>query len=178
VLFSTGWMVMGSEILVIFAFQIFFGYIYFKIGIIVTVFLSGLLPGAIWGRRWAHRPRRVLILADAGLIGLLGVTFIAVHAGDRLPQAIYLILAFGISLACGLQIPAALHVKGDGSAAATAIFSADLIGAALGTLVMSTILIPYMGITGAIGGLFVLKLVSLLMAGMLHGKPFAKTVSD
>jgi spermidine synthase len=178
VLFSTGWMVMGSEILVIFAFQIFFGYIYFKIGIIVTVFLSGLLPGAIWGRRWAHRPRRVLILADAGLIGLLGVTFIAVHAGDRLPQAIYLILAFGISLACGLQIPAALHVMGDRSAAATGVFSADLIGAALGTLVMSTILIPYVGITGAIGGLFVLKLVSLLMAGMLHGKPFAKTVSD
>ncbi|MCK4468160.1 MAG: hypothetical protein KAU60_07395, partial [Desulfobacterales bacterium] len=32
VLFSTGCMTMGSEILVIFAFQIFFGYIYFQIG--------------------------------------------------------------------------------------------------------------------------------------------------
>jgi spermidine synthase len=177
VLFSTGWMVMGSEILVIFAFQIFFGYIYFKIGIIVTVFLSGLLPGAVWGRRWAHRPRRVLILTDAGLIGLLGAIFIAVHAGDRLPQAIYLILAFAISLACGLQIPAALQVLGDRSAAATGVFSADLIGAAFGTLVMSTLLIPYAGIPGAIASLFALKLSSLFMAGLLHGNSFAKTVS-
>jgi spermidine synthase len=178
VLFSTGWTAMGSEILIIFAFQIFFGYIYFKIGLIVTVFLSGLLPGAVWGRRLAHRPRRVLMLADAGILALLGVSFVLVHAGDRLPQAVYLLLGFMISLACGLQIPPALRMMKDRSAAVTGVFSADLIGAAFGTLVMSTIWIPYMGITGAIGGLILLKLVSLLMAGMLHEKPFAQTVSD
>jgi spermidine synthase len=177
VMFSTGWMAMGSEILVIFAFQIFFGYIYFKIGIIVTVFLSGLLPGAIWGRRLAHRPHRLLILADAALLGLIVVIFIVVHAGDRLPQAIYLIIGFAVSLACGLQIPAALHAKADQGSVAAGVFSADLIGAALGTLVMSTIWIPYVGIPGAIGGLFVIKLISLLMTVMLHGKPFAKRIS-
>ncbi|MGE5257908.1 MAG: hypothetical protein ACM3KE_14615, partial [Hyphomicrobiales bacterium] len=161
VLFTTGWMTMGSEILVIFAFQIFFGYIYFQIRIIVTVFLAGLLPGALWGRRLAHRARSVLILADAGLIGLLAVTFAAVHLGDRLPGAFYLVLGFGISLACGLQFPAALRLRGDGGIAATGVFSADLIGAAFGTLVTSTILIPYFGITGAIGGLLGLKLMSI-----------------
>ena len=41
VLFSTGFMVMGSEILVIFAFQVYYGYIYTQIGLIVTVFLAG-----------------------------------------------------------------------------------------------------------------------------------------
>ena len=57
VLFSTGWTVMGSEILVIFAFQIFFGYIYFQIGLIVTVFLAGLLPGAWFGERMRYRSK-------------------------------------------------------------------------------------------------------------------------
>jgi spermidine synthase len=177
VLFSTGWMTMGSEILVIFVFQIFFGYIYFQIGIIITVFLAGLLPGALWGRRLVHRARSVLILADAGLIGLLALSLAAVHLGDRLPAAFYLVLGFGISAACGVQFPAALHLKGDAGAAATGLFSADLIGAAFGTLVTSTILIPYGGITGAIGGLFGLKLMSLCMAGTLHDTHIAKTIS-
>ena len=165
VLFSTGWMTMGSEILVIFAFQIFFGYIYFQIGIIVTVFLAGLLPGALWGRRLAARARRVLMLSDIALIGLLAATFAAVHAGDRLGQAFYLFLGFTVSFACGLQFPAALRLRGDDGRAATGVFSADLIGAALGTLVTSTILIPYLGITGAIGALMGLKVLSLLIAG-------------
>jgi spermidine synthase len=178
VLFSTGWTTMGSEILVIFAFQIFFGYIYFKIGIIVTVFLAGLLPGALWGRRFAARPRRVLILSELALIGLLGATFAAVHTGDRLGQAFYLLLGFTVSFTCGLQFPAALRLKGDDSRAATGVFSADLIGAALGTLVTSTILIPYLGITGAIDALLGLKVLSLLIAGTLHEKPVAKTIPD
>ncbi len=176
ILFSTGWMTMGSEILVIFAFQIFFGYIYFQIGIIVTVFLAGLLPGALWGRRLAARGRAVLILSDVALIALLGATLAAVHAGDRLGQAFYLFLGFTVSFACGLQVPAALRLRGDSGRAVTAVFSADLIGAALGTLVTSTILIPYLGITGAIGALLGLKVLSLLIAGTLHEDPVAKTV--
>jgi spermidine synthase len=178
VLFSTGWMTMGSEILIIFAFQIFFGYIYFQIGIIVTVFLAGILPGALWGRRLAARARRVLILSDMALIGLLGVTFAAVHAGDNLGQVFYLFLGFMVSFACGVQFPAALRLRGDDGRAATGVFSADLIGAALGTLVTSTILIPYLGITGAIGVLMGLKLLSLLIAGTLHEDFVAQTISD
>jgi spermidine synthase len=171
-------MTMGSEILVIFAFQIFFGYIYFQIGIIVTVFLAGLLPGALWGRRLATRARRVLILTDSALIGLLAATFAAVHAGDRLGPAFYLLLGFAVSFACGMQFPAALRLRGDDGRAATGVFSADLIGAALGTLVTSTILIPYLGITGAIGALMGLKLLSLLISGTLHEDLVAQTISD
>ena len=178
VLFSTGWITMGSEILIIFAFQIFFGYIYFQIGIIVTVFLAGLLPGALWGRRLAARARRVLILSDIALIGLLGVTFAAVHAGDPLGQSFYLFLGFAVSFTCGLQFPAALRLRGDDGRAAPGVFSADLIGAALGTLATSTILIPYLGITGAIGALMGLKVLSLLIAGTLHENLVAQTISD
>jgi spermidine synthase len=165
VLFTTGWTTLASELLIIFAFQIFFGYIYFKIGIIVTVFLAGLLPGALWGRRLTHRARSVLIRTDAALIGLLGLTLAAVHLGDRLPETFYLVLGFGIAMTCGLQQPAALQLGRDSGAAATGVFSADLIGAAFGTLVMSTVLIPYLGMTGSILSLAGLKLLSLGMAG-------------
>ena len=58
VLYTTGGCAMGTEILVIFAFQIFFGYIYLQIGWIITVFLAGLLPGAVLGERLRSRGRQ------------------------------------------------------------------------------------------------------------------------
>jgi len=50
-LFSTGFLTMGSEILVIFVYQILYGYIYVQIGLIVTIFLAGLMPGAMLGEK-------------------------------------------------------------------------------------------------------------------------------
>jgi spermidine synthase len=167
VLFSTGCMTMGSEILVIFAFQIFFGYIYLQIGIIITVFLAGLLPGAWFGNRLRHRGKKVLAFTDGLLIVLLAVLILAlVKGGDRLPVLFFLAFGFIISLACGFQFPVALHLRGTGEGAATRAFSADLIGAACGTLFTSVVLIPYFGIIWATMGLIVLKSISLLVIGM------------
>jgi spermidine synthase len=176
ILFSTGWTTMGCEILVIFAFQIFFGYIYLQIGLIVTVFLAGILPGAWFGRRLVHHARRVLALADAALIFLLAGLALAVGLGDRLPLAAFLFLGFAVSTACGLQIPAALHLLGGGGSAATRIFSADLIGAAFGTLAVSCVMLPYLGIHGCLAALTGVKLISLFTARFIHDTHHAQTV--
>jgi spermidine synthase len=164
VLFSTGCMTMGSEVLVIFAFQIYFGYIYLQIGIIVTVFLAGLLPGAWLGQRLHLRGRRVLAITDIVLIvlPLLFVTALAAF-GERLPADLYLVFGFGVSVACGFQFPVALYLRGGGGAAAARTFSADLMGAACGTLVTSIVLIPYFGIIWAAAALAGIKLISLLV---------------
>jgi spermidine synthase len=178
VLFSTGCMTMGSEILVIFAFQIFFGYIYFQIGIIITVFLAGLLPGAIFGNKLADRGSHLLVFSDGLLILLLGSFLIAlISAADHLPVIFFLLFGFVVSLICGFQFPIALRVRGDDNPAATRFFSADLIGAASGTLFTSVFLIPYFGILWAAVGLIGLKFVSLIIIGTVHGKNHATTVS-
>ncbi len=164
VLFSTGFMTMGSEILVIFAFQIFFGYIYLQIGLIVTVFLAGLLPGAWFGERMRGRGRLILALTDGLFIILIALFIIAVqHGGDRLPVAVFLIFGFVVSLTCGCQFPVALRLRGGDNPAATRAFSADLIGAAFGTLITSVALIPYFGIIWAAAGLIGLKLASIIV---------------
>ena len=166
VLFSTGCMTMGSEILVIFAFQIYFGYIYLQIGIIVTVFLAGLLPGAWLGSRLRHRGQQILALTDGILIVILALFILAiVNLADHLPVAFYLTFGFAVSLACGFQFPVALYLKGSDNTAAARAFSADLIGAACGTLLTSIVLIPYAGILWAAGGLIGLKLISLILIG-------------
>jgi spermidine synthase len=166
VLFTTGCMTMGSEILVIFAFQIFFGYIYLQIGIIITVFLAGLLPGAWFGNRLRHRGKKILAFTDGLLIALLAVLILAlVKGGDRLPVIFFLVFGFSVSLACGFQFPVALHLRGTDEGAATRTFSADLIGAACGTLFTSVVLVPYFGIIYATAGLIALKVISLSLIG-------------
>jgi len=164
VLFSTGCMTMGSEILVIFAFQIYFGYIYLQIGIIITIFLAGLLPGAWLGNRLQRQGKPLLVLTD-GLLILFPALFILFidSFADRLPVPFYLIFGFVVSLTCGFQFPLVLYLKGSDNAAVTRTFSADLIGAAAGTLFTSVVLIPYAGILWTTAGLIALKLISLLM---------------
>jgi spermidine synthase len=166
VLFSTGAMTMGSEILVIFAFQIYFGYIYLQIGIIITLFLAGLLPGAWLGNRLRHQGKQILALTDVVLIASLVLFILAItNFAERLPMAFYLAFGFVVSLACGFQFPVALYLRGGDNIAATRSFSADLMGAAWGTLLTSVILIPYAGILWTAGGLMGLKLISLILIG-------------
>ena len=164
VLFSSGCMTMGCEILVIFAFQIYFGYIYLQIGIIITVFLAGLLPGAWLGNRLQQHSSRILAISDGLLIGFLAAFIAALEfIPDRLPVLFYLLVGFVVSLACGFQFPVALYLRGHNRGATTRIFSADLIGAAAGTLFTSVVLIPYFGIIWAGIGLISLKLISFLL---------------
>jgi spermidine synthase len=159
-------MTMGSEILVIFAFQIYFGYIYLQIGIIITVFLAGLLPGAWLGHRLRHRSKQILALTDMFLIAFLVLFILAItNFADRLPVAFYLAFGFVVSLVCGFQFPVALYLRGSDNIAAAHSFSADLIGAACGILLTSVILIPYVGILWTAGGLICLKLISLILIG-------------
>ncbi len=170
VLFSTGFTVMGSEILVIFAFQIFFGYIYLQIGMIVTVFLAGLLPGAWFGDRLRYRSKQTLAFADGLLIALMGLLILALQYGDRLPVIFFLVFGFVVSLICGFQFPVALYLRGGDAPAVTRTFSADLIGAAFGTLVINVLLIPYCGIIWAATGLIGIKLCSLIVMAVCNGK--------
>jgi len=54
-------------------------------------------------------------------------------------------------------------MKGDVSPAVAGLFSADLMGAAFGTLFISLVMIPYFGIIGAAVALISLKIVSLIL---------------
>jgi spermidine synthase len=171
VLFSTGCMTMGCEIMIIFAFQIYFGYIYHQIGLIITVFLAGLLPGAWLGEKLRLHAGKVLLFTDSSLICMM-IAFVAAlsFAGDKLPVVFYIITGFATSVACGCQFPVALHLRRDDNPSVARAFSADLVGAAFGTLVTSVVLIPLAGITGAAAGLIAIKIISLLLVRISHEK--------
>ncbi|RPJ81601.1 MAG: hypothetical protein EHJ94_04075, partial [Deltaproteobacteria bacterium] len=166
VLFSSGCMTMGCELMIVFAFQIYFGYIYHQIGLIITVFLAGLLPGAWLGEKLRRNARAVLVWTDILLICLM-IVFITfcLRLGDKLPVLFYLGTGFLFSVLCGCQFPVALEPHNNVKKSVAGAFSADLTGAALGALITSVFLIPYYGITGAAIGLILLKVSSLILVG-------------
>ncbi len=169
VLFSSGFANMATEILAIFAFQIFFGYIYFQIGLLVTVFLAGLLPGALLGQRARHHSRGTVMLLDGMLVLLSGLFAAAVLTlGPRLPEPFFLVFGFAFSCVCGFQFPAILKLIGDRNRQTTGAFTADLIGAAAGALLTSTLLIPYAGLAGTALAVMGLKTISIIVTGVPH----------
>jgi spermidine synthase len=167
VLFTTGFTNMGCEILVIFAFQILFGYIYYQIGLIVTVFLAGLLPGAFVAQHLSGHNRLWLKVSDILLTLLVGCFILGlITGGERLPVSFFMLFGFTISLVSGFQFPIALQLQGGGKSAISQSFSADLIGAACGILITSLLLMPYGGIQLAAAVLMGVKMSSFVISGI------------
>jgi predicted membrane-bound spermidine synthase len=179
---STGTCGMALEVLLIFVFQSLYGYIYARIGVIVGLFMLGLVMGAPSGRRLAARGYKVTVRCLAGIeIALLGfacllpmVMRFAVIA-DRLTgsawcgEGIIYLCVVAVGWAVGAEFPLAntvLHYAGASVAAAAAVTDAsDHLGAAMGALVVGVVLLPVLGI--AVTGLVLasLKVAMLLCLG-------------
>jgi spermidine synthase len=100
---------------------------------------------------------------------ILGITI----GGYRLPVVFFLAFGFLVSLVSGFQFPVALKMQGGSGSAVSQAFSADLMGAACGTMVTSLLLIPYLGIVWTTLVLMGLKLssISLWQIGFFRGRP-------
>jgi spermidine synthase len=169
VLFTTGCVNIGAEMVTIFAFQALYGYIYLQIGVLVTVFLAGLLPGAWVGGRITGARRRALMAGDLSLcLLLLFFAVLLIVARSYLPAGVLYGFGLVVSFFCGFQFPLALALSGNDATAVTQSFSADLVGAAGGVLLVSLVLIPFMGLLWSTLALALIKLISFFVAGSIH----------
>lgn len=168
VVFAAGFAASGLEVVVLLVYQVTYGSLYRQVALVVTVFMAGLVLGAGLARhrRLKIRPREALIglaagiaLLAAALPWLLGWPAVLDAAGgtDLTGQAFLLALTLVLAALVGAEFPLAGAAEpGSATAVAARVFSADLIGAALGALVVSALLIPLLGLTA----------VCLLTAGL------------
>ncbi len=169
ILFTTGCVNMGAEMVTIFAFQMLYGYIYLQVGVLVTLFLTGLLPGAYIGGRFGGDRRKGLMVMDLLLcLMFLGFFLILLCIRQSVPVVVFYGFGLAVSFCCGFQFPLALRVSGDSTTAAAHSFSADLVGAAFGVLLVSLVLIPFAGVLWATLCLAFIKLTSCFIAGTIH----------
>ncbi len=164
ILFSTGFTVMGLEMAIIFAFQVIYGYIYLMIGAIITAFLLGLFPGALVGMKWRGESGVKIGVSEGALLAMSTV-FLCWAGWFRVPlhPAWFLVFCFVLSFFAGFQFPAAARLIGEEQSPAAGLLAADLCGAAVGALVMGTLLIPLWGVGMAILLIILVKASSTLL---------------
>jgi spermidine synthase len=162
-MFTTGFTASSVEVILIISFQIIYGYVYQTLGIIITIFMAGMATGALLRKRFFPVPevRHYYILQFSLAIYSVILPFIIIFTETlstlpNLVHIIFFILTFVASVIVGFLFAIATLVQKDAISEISAkVYSVDLLGAALGALIISILLIPLLGIiyTGIILGI-------------------------
>lgn len=153
-MFAGGFAASSSEIILLIAFQIIYGYVYLMTGIIIAVFMGGLTLGAIIGRKiiktpgpFSYSTNQLAIGLFALLLPLLINVAKPITGHQYIVHSLFLVLTLLISFLVGSLFSIASRIqKGNVSAVTASIYSSDLAGSAFGALIVSAFLIPLIGL--------------------------------
>jgi len=173
----TGFTEISLEVVVLISFQVFYGYVYHELAVLITAFMLGLAMGSLIFHKYTLQPFiRWLFFLQAGLSLLcllwLGITY-GLHKYKPLLHYPYLFnLLFPLFLGCtgllgGIQFLTASETyrslgKNIKETAAT-LYSTDLLGSALGALLTSLVFLPLLGIPATLILLAGLNLMALIL---------------
>ena len=159
---ATGFGGMTADLLIIFAFQVFYGYVYQLIGLLITAFMVGLsLGGWLMAQREGREARRewqILLGLEGALVAfwLVLPTVLTMLYGrmegaqvSTLVGPALLALNALAGFLVGMQFPLAnkmyLRHHPELSGTAGALYAADLVGAFAAALLVSVALLPALG---------------------------------
>ena len=148
---------MALQIALLFAFQSIYGFVYEMVGLIVAIFMAGLLLGTAITQQWVVDKANIRLLAGvqllialfAGLIAIALPEAAALHA----PAAVFALfsgLTFAGGLLNGLDFPLAtaccLALDRRAEQATGRVYGLELFGACLGAALASVVVAPVLGI--------------------------------
>jgi spermidine synthase len=165
---SMGLGAMALEVLILILCQIHLGLLYRQMGLLIAAFMAGMGLGSAWGVRLAARGQATsgrLAACQGGLALLalalaLGLPVLAASGylpADFLLQGFYLAILFSAGFAGGgvFSLASSLwHQRLPATPARDGLFYAvDLLGATLGSLGLSLVVLPVWGVVPALWGL-------------------------
>jgi len=180
---TTGFSEIVYQVIVILAFQVLYGYVYYKIGVIVTSFMAGLILGGWMARRMNHRSGAGLwakycrIQAGITLYPLL-LPFVfqffgnASFAGQEkgIFSTLFAILPVAAGFMGGMQYVLAVNLRsrftstGESTSKISGLlYGLDVLGSTFGALLAGAILIPLLGINQVAYFCVVLNAVVLIL---------------
>jgi len=154
-MFTAGFAGSAVEIVLLLAFQVLYGYVYQMIGFLIAIFMGGLAVGALLRRKVLST---VTVNAYMYIQILLGICIAAILPvlyflqGSVISTGM-LYLAFAVPtfiVAClvGIEFSAAAELqRGSYSKIVSYLYGFDLIGSAVGALLVTAFLIPLLGIS-------------------------------
>jgi spermidine synthase len=170
---TTGYSTMVLQVVIMFCFQVFFGYLYYRLGLILTSFMIGLALGASLMNANAGRvsDSKLLFLRIQILLAVypvfLAVCFLFLARGAHLGQIMFGILPAVAGLLGGAQFPLAAKIALTRSNSigrvAGYLYGIDLLGSCVGAVLASAVLIPILGVVGTCLLVFVANSAALFV---------------
>lgn len=173
---TTGFSEIAFEVIVSLAFQIIYGYMYYKLGLILTSFMIGLIIGSLIITKIMDRLKddlKTFIHAQIAIsiypIVLLGSFWI--FKGSRAyfmgSNIIFPLLPIIAGFMGGFQFPLATKIylkhKTRVGRVAGLTYGVDLIGACAGAIFVSAFLVPIIGIPNTCFILVILSIIALVL---------------
>ncbi|MDD5196930.1 MAG: spermine synthase [Candidatus Omnitrophica bacterium] len=172
-IFTTGFFGMTANLLLIFAYQVFYGYLYQKISLLTAVFMAGIAAGSILltlNLKRIKQDGRLFIGLEALIAAFsLSLGFIIAGYGMHFNQAaLFLyILLFISGLLMGLEFPLAgkiyLGRKDNVGSASGILYAGDLAGGWLAGILAGVVFLPVLGFFNTCLLMVILKLSSLVL---------------
>jgi spermidine synthase len=150
------------EILIVFAFQVFFGYVYYKIGLLLALFMVGLAAGSVtlsyYPRRRSSQIRALVTFQTILACFCLALAVVIVYFHNRptlnlhhfLYRETFSFMSFAAGFIGGTHFPLSnrllLTEQTRVGRVAGLIYAVDLLGSFLGCLLVGLVLIPSVGI--------------------------------
>ncbi len=176
----TGFGQMAFQMLILLSFQIIYGYMFYKLGFILTSFMLGLALGALWINTHASKLKKTV---NSFLYAQLALTAYSVvlplffwwqksqtiDMMYKLGAGVFFPLLSGIGGFIGgwqfslANIICLKHYRKP-AIIGNFIYAADLFGACLGAFLVSTFLIPVIGIPNSCA---MLTMINLIVCGLL-----------
>jgi len=182
---TAGFSLMAIEIIILFGFQVFYGYLYYKISLIIALLMTGMTLGG-WLTFKNLGKAKIISLIKVhcliilfSLLMLLGFNFlfnntIKPSAGIEI---IFLLSAMLIGAIIGFEFPIVnklyLENKNDASKKVGIIYGADLIGSCLGASLVSIFLLPIFGIYETLIVLGILNFLLVIYLTLSASKTWA-----
>lgn len=176
---STGFAGMLFDLILIFAFQVLYGYIFYWLGLLVTAFMAGVMVGGLWMTAWLKKVESALsaiIKIELILIVFaLLLPWIFLKAGpllvypwfDFILRIVFLMLSFISGVLIGAEFPLAnkeyLNISPNLSGSAGLLYSSDLWGGWLGGILGGVVLLPVLGLIQTSLVIVMFKISSLLL---------------
>ncbi len=172
-IFSTGFFGMLISLVLIFGFQIVYGYLYYQIGILITAFMAGIAAGSISMTAYLKRIRKgyPVFLCLEFLIICLAVAIPLLIAGFN--QALFLVFCFAAGSLVGAEFPLAnqIYLRSPDRLGSSAglLYGTDLLGGWLAGMLGGIVFLPVLGLFKTCLIIVILKIGTLIML-LISGK--------
>ena len=143
---STGFNMMGAEMLLLLGFQAVYGYVYQQVALLIAAFMAGMALGSWLALRRPAPPRMVWLGATQLLVAAAPLALAGLMAATRVEAAAFSAAAMVCGMLGGLEFPLASRVfLAAGEKRFGALYALDLAGSSLGAILIGAWLVPVFG---------------------------------